>query len=47
MQIAVDLLRKGESFGRICDTIGYQSEAAFQRSFKQVVGASPGKFRKK
>lgn len=47
MQIAVDLLRNGESFGRICDTIGYQSEAAFQRSFKQVVGVSPGKFRNK
>lgn len=45
MQIAVDLLRNGESFGRICDTIGYQSEAAFQRTFKQVMGVSPGKFR--
>ncbi len=47
MQIAVDLLRSGESFGRICDAIGYQSEAAFQRSFKQIMGASPGKFRVK
>lgn len=45
MQLAVDLLRRGESFGRICDTIGYESEAAFQRTFKQVIGVSPGKFR--
>lgn len=47
MQLAVDLLRKGESFSRICDAIGYQSEAAFQRTFKQVIGESPGKFRKR
>lgn len=47
MQIAVDLLRNGESFGQICDAIGYQSEAAFQRSFKQIMGMSPGKFRRK
>lgn len=46
MQLAVDLLRDGESFGRICDAIGYQSEAAFQRAFKQVMGLSPGKFRR-
>lgn len=45
MQIAVDLLRDGESFGQICESIGYQSEAAFQRSFKQIMGVSPGKFR--
>lgn len=47
MQIAVDLLRNGDSFGKICDAIGYQSEAAFQRSFKQVMGMSPGKYRRK
>jgi AraC-like DNA-binding protein len=45
MQIAADLLKEGCSMGHICDQIGYQSEAAFQRAFKSVMGISPGKYR--
>ena len=34
------------SLGRIADSIGYESEAAFSRAFKQSYGISPGQWRR-
>ena len=30
----------------LADRLGYQSEAAFNRAFKRVIGVSPGKVRR-
>jgi len=47
MTLAASELRSSSaSTGSIADAVGYQSEAAFQRAFKQHVGATPAQFRK-
>ena len=47
MQLAANLLVSGqESVAEIADRVGYESEAAFSRAFKKVVGVPPGGWRK-
>lgn len=47
MQIAARMLREeGEAIGRVASAIGYESEAAFSRSFKRCTGQSPGAWRR-
>jgi len=47
MQRAYDRLEMGtESVAAIADTFGYQTEAAFRKSFKQYMGVGPGAVRK-
>ena len=46
MQLAgVLLTRTSKSIGEIADDVGYQSESAFSRKFKDVFGVGPGLFR--
>jgi AraC-like DNA-binding protein len=46
MQLATNYLRRGtESVASIANRVGYDSEAAFSRAFKKVVGAPPGEWR--
>jgi AraC-like DNA-binding protein len=48
MQIAATrLLSTTDSVAVIANRIGYESEAAFSRAFKKVVGAPPSEWRKK
>jgi AraC-like DNA-binding protein len=47
MQMAAGLLSDGAvSIAAIAEGVGYESEAAFSRAFKNVVGASPGSWRR-
>jgi AraC family transcriptional activator of mtrCDE len=47
MTLAADELRKSSmSTGAVADTVGYQSEAAFQRAFKSHMGMTPAQWRK-
>jgi AraC-like DNA-binding protein len=47
MQLAANHLLSGmESVAAIADRVGYDSEAAFSRAFKKVVGAPPSQWRK-
>lgn len=47
MTVAARELRDSNaSAGAIAETVGYQSEAAFQRAFKKHVGITPARFRK-
>lgn len=47
MQIAAGLLTQGQSnIARIAVDVGYESEAAFSRAFKKVVGMPPAAWRK-
>lgn len=47
MQVASDLITRGATpFAQIAGEVGYESEAAFHRAFKKVVGTSPGAWRK-
>ena len=47
MQLASHLLRDGQSVVRAADAVGYESEAAFSRAFKKLVGKSPAAWRGK
>ncbi|MFM0197948.1 AraC family transcriptional regulator [Paraburkholderia strydomiana] len=40
-----ELLQSRKSTAEIAETVGYQSEAAFQRIFKRLVGMSPARWR--
>src|SRR5204862_2845080 len=42
MQLASRLLADGGSLAAVAEAIGYESEAAFSRAFKKLVGESPG-----
>jgi AraC-like DNA-binding protein len=43
MHLALDWLKAdGASVGEVANRLGYQSEAAFSRAFKRIVGVSPG-----
>jgi AraC-like DNA-binding protein len=47
MQLAARLLeRQGSSIAQVADEVGYESEAAFNRAFKKVVGVPPGAWRR-
>lgn len=47
MTLAASQLRRGAaSTGAIADAVGYQSEAAFQRAFKQRIGVTPAVWRR-
>jgi AraC-like DNA-binding protein len=47
MQLAARRLEvPGISIGQVAAEVGYESEAAFNRSFKKYVGAPPGVWRK-
>ncbi len=47
MQLAANYLRSGtDSIAEIADRVGYESEAAFSRAFKKLVGSAPGEWRK-
>jgi AraC-like DNA-binding protein len=45
LQIAASRLMDGASIATIAADIGYESEAAFSRAFKRVIGASPADWR--
>lgn len=47
MQLAANYLRTGtESVALVANRVGYESEAAFSRAFKKLVGASPSEWRR-
>jgi AraC family transcriptional activator of mtrCDE len=47
MTLAASQLRRGgASTGAVSDAVGYQSEAAFQRAFKQRMGVTPAVWRR-
>jgi AraC-like DNA-binding protein len=46
MQLASRLLLDGGQVAAVADAVGYESEAAFSRAFKKLVGAAPGTWRK-
>lgn len=47
MQMAMDRLKNSsEPISVIAEDYGYESEAAFSRAFKKVIGKSPGSFRR-
>lgn len=46
MQKAIQLLRKGDKkLIDVAQSVGYDSDAAFSKAFKRIVGASPGEYR--
>jgi AraC-like DNA-binding protein len=48
MQIAANQLRTGaEGIAVIANRVGYDSEAAFSRAFRKLVGAPPGEWRRR
>jgi AraC-like DNA-binding protein len=47
MHVALSALRdEGATVGELADRLGYQSEAAFSRAFKRILGVSPGAARR-
>jgi len=47
MQLAANHLRSGmDSVAVVAERVGYQSEAAFSRAFKKIVGTPPSQWRK-
>jgi AraC-like DNA-binding protein len=47
MQLAANqLLSATDSVATVADRVGYESEAAFSRAFKKIVGEPPGQWRK-
>ena len=47
MQLAASLLMSGtEGIAEIAGRVGYESEAAFSRAFKKIVGTPPSQWRK-
>lgn len=46
MQVASGLLRDGHAVTSVADAVGYNSEAAFSRTFKKLVGQPPAAWRK-
>jgi AraC-like DNA-binding protein len=45
MQLASRRLVDGEPVASVADAVGYESEAAFSRAFKKLVGQSPAAWR--
>jgi AraC-like DNA-binding protein len=46
MQLASRLLLEGGAVASVADAVGYESEAAFSRAFKKLVGQAPATWRK-
>jgi AraC-like DNA-binding protein len=46
MQLASRLLVEGRPVAAVAAVVGYESEAAFSRAFKKLVGQAPAKWRK-
>jgi AraC-like DNA-binding protein len=46
MQLASKLLLDGQSVAAVAASVGYESEAAFSRTFKKLVGEAPGAWRR-
>ncbi|MDQ3676403.1 MAG: AraC family transcriptional regulator [Actinomycetota bacterium] len=47
MQLALSALKgEGATVAQLADRLGYQSEAAFSRAFKRIIGLSPGAVRR-
>jgi AraC-like DNA-binding protein len=46
MKIASQMLAQGQSISRTAEQVGYQSEAAFSRAFKKVIGELPGAYKR-
>ncbi|THF65184.1 AraC family transcriptional regulator [Pseudothauera rhizosphaerae] len=46
MRIAARRLRSGDSVLRAAEHVGYQSQAAFTRAFKKVIGEQPGAYQR-
>jgi AraC-like DNA-binding protein len=46
MQLASRLLLEGESVAEVAADVGYESEAAFSRAFKKLVGEAPATWRR-
>jgi len=46
MQLASRQLLEGASIAEVAPTVGYESEAAFSRAFKKVVGQAPATWRR-
>lgn len=48
LQVAAQLLQNGShTVGQAASTVGYQSESAFNRAFKRLVGEAPGVWRRR
>ena len=45
MQLASNLLLQGQAVARVAEGVGYESEAAFSRAFKKLVGQPPAAWR--
>jgi len=45
-QLAARLLSEGGPIGSVAAAVGYESEAAFSRAFKKLVGRSPAAWRR-
>ena len=46
MQLAARLLADGGGVAAVAEAVGYESEAAFSRAFKKLVGHAPGAWRR-
>ena len=46
LQRAARLLEEGRTASQAATAVGYQSEAAFHRAFKRLVGVPPGAWRR-
>jgi AraC-like DNA-binding protein len=47
MQKATELLRAGnKKLIEIANSVGYDSDAAFSKAFKRLLGSSPGEYRR-
>jgi len=46
MQLAAQRLHGGDSITRAAEHVGYQSNAAFTRAFKRVLGEQPGAYQR-
>ena len=47
MQLASRLLVDGKQVSAVATAVGYESEAAFSRAFKKLVGQSPAMWRRR
>jgi AraC-like DNA-binding protein len=45
MQVAAGLLARGDKVASVALEVGYDSEAAFSRAFKKLIGRSPKTWR--
>jgi AraC-like DNA-binding protein len=46
MQLASRLLADGTPVAAVASAVGYESEAAFSRAFKKLLGQAPGSWRR-